>query len=243
MQIDYIRYYSHILSREMEIKTYGYSGQILIYFPTQYKRFYEVENEGIIDTLSSYIESGRIIVITLDSDVDNNLSSGSWDKRKILETQENYFNFFINEFYSWVYDRYHFLSKPITFGMSFGAYQAMNIFLRMPHLFSGTFTMSGVYNIRFFFNDYFDDLAFLNSPLDSLYLMNNELYKEELKKKRIVIVVSNGAYEMVEETKEIERAFHKNDIYPEVYYWSSDFPHDWISWKTYLKYYIDRFLN
>lgn len=243
MDIDYITYYSHYLNHSMEIKTYGYSGQIFIYFPTQYKRFYEIENEGIIDCLAPYIDSGRIIVVTLDSDIDNNLSSGFWDKRKILERQEEYFHFFTEEFYSWLYERYHFQEKPITFGMSFGAYQAMNIFLRMPHLFNGTFCMSGVYDIRFFFNDYFDDLAFLNSPVDSLNLMNNELYKEELRKKRIIIVVSSGAYELTYETSNLERAFHKNDIYPQIYYWSNEYPHDWWAWKVYLKYYIENLLN
>lgn len=55
--INYEKWYSHNLNRDMEYKVYGNKGIPFIYFPTQYKRFYEAEDEGVIETLAYYIET------------------------------------------------------------------------------------------------------------------------------------------------------------------------------------------
>lgn len=245
MEIKYFKWYSYSLNREMEYKVYGDQGVPFIYFPTQYKRFYEAEDEGVIMTLSYLIEAGKLFVIAVDNIDGESLSNFvNWDKRKRLELQEDYYNYFFNELYPSLKRLYNFQKLPVALGMSFGAFQAMNFFLRQPTMFSGVFGISGIYRISFFFNDYYDELAFLNSPIDSLNLLNNSHYLAEYKKKKILVVVSNGAYEeeALSETIELEKAFKKNAIDIECYYWSNEYPHDWSSWNIYVNYYIKEFL-
>ncbi len=245
MDVKYFKWYSYSLNREMEYKVYGSRGVPFFYFPTQYKRFFEAEDEGVIATLSYLIDSGKLFVVAVDNiDYESLSNFNNWDKRKRLERQESYFEYVINELYPSVNNLYKFSSLPIAFGMSFGAFQAMNMFLRKPQLFGGVFAMSGIYKITFFFNDYYDELAFLNSPIDSLNLLKNNEYLNLYKKRNILLVVSNGAYESeaLHDTYELEKAFNKNGIPISCYYWTKDYPHDWSSWKIYLNYYIKNFL-
>ena len=51
MEVRYYKWYSYNLNRDMEYKVYGEQGIPFFYFPTQYQRFYEAENRGIIDFL------------------------------------------------------------------------------------------------------------------------------------------------------------------------------------------------
>lgn len=246
MEVRYYKWYSYNLNRDMEYKVYGEQGIPFFYFPTQYQRFYEAENRGIIHELSKYIEEGKLFVIAVDSIDSESLSNTTyWDKRKRLELQEAYHNYFTNELYEVIKKDYNPYSLPVLFGMSFGAYQAMNFFIRRPMLYKGVFALSGIYNIRFFINDYYDDLSYLNSPIDQIRLMNNDYYLDIYRHKKIVMVVSSGAYEesSINDTYDLQQSFlHREILNVEAYYWTSNYPHDWSSWKTYLNFYIRDFL-
>ncbi len=242
----YHKWYSYSLNRDMEYMVYGDRGVPFIYFPTQYNRFYEAYDKGVIASLAYYIESGKIFIISVDNIDTESLSNFSyWDKRKRLERQEEYYNYIIQELYPSIKQDYNINSLPYTLGMSFGAYQAMNMLIRQPSLFAGTFSMSGIYKISFFINDYYDELAFYNSPLDSIRLLKDENYINLLRTKKILIVVSNGAYEDESylETIELEEALNNKNIPNQTYYWTSNYPHDFSSWNIYLDYYIKMFLE
>ncbi len=246
MEINYYKWYSYELKRDMEYKIYGTKGKPFIYFPTQYNRFYEVEEKGVVDTLRYLIDGEQIVLISCDSLDSESLSNyGYWDKNKRLELYEDYYNYFFNELYIALKGKFGFSELPIVFGMSFGAYQAMNFFLRRPELFSGVFAMSGIYRISFFIKDYYNELAFYNSPIDSVIMLNNPAYIKLYNKKKIMMIVSNGAFEndSYNDTVDLEREFNRKGIKNETYYWSNNYPHDFSSWNIYLNYYIKKFLD
>ena len=81
-----MKWYSYSLNRDMEYMVYGSKGVPFFYFPTQYKRFYEAYDEGVIATLSYYIEAGKMFVIAVDNiDCESLSNFASWDKKKRLE--------------------------------------------------------------------------------------------------------------------------------------------------------------
>ncbi len=240
-----MKWYSYSLNRDMEYMVYGSKGVPFFYFPTQYKRFYEAYDEGVIATLSYYIEAGKMFVIAVDNiDCESLSNFASWDKKKRLERQEEYYNYITTELYLSLAKEYDFTQKPVCLGMSFGAYQAMNMLIRRPDLFSGVFAMSGIYKITYFISDYYDELAFLNCPIDSIKLLKDESYINLLRSKKIVVVVSSGAFEeeSLKETTALETVMREKQIPAEFYYWTDNYPHDWPSWKIYLDYYIKNFL-
>ena len=230
----------------MEYMVYGNKGIPFIYFPTQYNRYYEAFDKGVVSSLSYYIETGKITLICVDSiDIESLSSHANQDKRSRLLRQEEYYNYIIKELYVAVMNEYNFNILPYVLGMSFGAYQAMNMLIRQPNLFSGVWAMSGIYKISYFIDDYYDELAFLNCPLDSINLLKDEAYINKLRSKKILVIVSSGAYEeeSLRETIELEKAFNNKNIPSEVYYWTNNYPHDFSSWNIYLNYYIKDFLN
>ena len=59
MQYEEVRWYSDRLNREMRIKVYGHYGPAIIAFPCQDKQSDDFYNNGMIDVLSSFIETVR----------------------------------------------------------------------------------------------------------------------------------------------------------------------------------------
>ena len=66
MKIQYNKKYSENLGREMEWKQYGDKGQGVLVFPSQNQRFFEWEDNGMVDVLSPLIDAGKIHLICCD---------------------------------------------------------------------------------------------------------------------------------------------------------------------------------
>ena len=67
METQYIKTYSHALARDMECKLYGHSGRPILFIPCQDGRFFDFENFSMTDTLSPWIESGEVMVLSIDT--------------------------------------------------------------------------------------------------------------------------------------------------------------------------------
>ena len=92
MHIEYHKWWSHNLQREMEYKVYGHDGQALLAFPCQDGRYYDWENYHMIDVLAPFIEAGRLRVITVDGiDWETWTNHDFWDKRARIEHHESWF--------------------------------------------------------------------------------------------------------------------------------------------------------
>src|SRR6266550_2386693 len=60
MHRDHQRWYSHRLNRDMGVAIYGNYGAPILAFPTSMGDEHEQEGQGMVRTLSPYIEQGRI---------------------------------------------------------------------------------------------------------------------------------------------------------------------------------------
>ena len=67
METKYYKTYSENLQREVEYKTYGNSGRGVLVFPSQDQRFYEWEDNGMVEVLRPMIEAGYFHLICFDS--------------------------------------------------------------------------------------------------------------------------------------------------------------------------------
>ncbi len=73
MEMQYFKDYSPALGREMECKVYGHAGRPMLYIPCQDGRFFDFENFHMADTLAPWIESGKIMVLSIDTMDQGNL--------------------------------------------------------------------------------------------------------------------------------------------------------------------------
>ena len=67
MEMQYFKEYSPALGREMECKVYGHGGRPMLYIPCQDGRFFDFEDFHMADTLAPWIESGQLMVMSIDT--------------------------------------------------------------------------------------------------------------------------------------------------------------------------------
>ena len=67
MEMQYFKDYSPALGRDMECKIYGHAGRPMLYVPCQDGRFFDFEDFHMADTLAPWIESGQIMVLSIDT--------------------------------------------------------------------------------------------------------------------------------------------------------------------------------
>ncbi|NPV10324.1 MAG: esterase family protein [Ignavibacteria bacterium] len=245
MNVEYHKWYSPNLEKEMELKVYGHFGKPLVIFPCQDGRFYDAENFGMIDSIAHLIESGKIKVFTVDG-----IDWESWTNQNIHPSQrgyryEQYNKYIVNEVGSFI--RNHCKDqtiKCISTGASMGAYHAANFFFKHPYLFDGVIALSGIYHLRMFIGDYYDNYVYFNSPLHFLPNLNDPWILELYKQSKIVICCGQGAWEeeMLQDTLALKRILEVKKIPAWIDIWGYDVNHDWPWWNNQLPYFLEKIL-
>lgn len=248
MKTQYFKEYSHNLERDMEFKVYGTTGKIVLVFPSQDGRFFDYENNGMVEAAAPFIESGRIQLFCCDSNDVNSWSSTDWDNRKRILQQEAYFHYIVDELYPHILT-IHQITSPqeteknvLTTGCSMGGLHALNFLLRRPDLFCGCIALSGAYNARLFFPDYSDDLVYANSPVDYIEGMPyDHPYVEMYRHRDIILCCGRGAWEnpMQDDAARMKELFEYKNIPAWVDFWGKDVSHDWPWWQKQLPYYLN----
>lgn len=243
MNTEYHNWYSPNLDRGMELKVYGHSGYPFILFPTQSGRFYQAEDEGLIESVSGFIDEGRICIIAVDS-IDNE----SWCNKDISLQQRGlrhvrYESYILKEVIPFIRNRFELQDSRIgCTGCSMGGYHAANFFFKHPDMFGTVIAISGFYNLKLLLGDQIDDLVYFNSP--NLFLKNLEdsVILNQFRFSRIVVCSGQGAYEeqMLEETLTLKAILEQKDVPAWVDIWGKDVNHDWPWWRKMLPYFIDK---
>lgn len=243
MNIEYHKWYSERLGRNMELKVYGHSGKPFIIFPCQGGRFFESEDFGMIDAISYLINDGRVKVFTVDG-IDNE----SWANYGIHPADRavrhnQYDSYVMNEVVPFI--RSHCQSPDIKIaltGFSMGAYHAANFYFRHPYIFDVTIAISGLYDMKMFLGDYMDDNVYYNSPINFLGNMQDEVILNQYRQGKIVICTGQGAWEeeMLEDTYQMKAILEQKQIPALIDIWGHDVNHDWPWWKKMLPHFIEK---
>ena len=248
MKTKYFKEYSTNLRRDMEYKVYGHAGVPFLGFPCQNGRFFDYEDNGMIDAAEPFIDSGRIQMFCCDSNDEASWSSTSWDNRARIEQQEAFVRYITDELCPRIFaisteaNNGHSPLGIFTTGNSMGGTHALNFLLRRPDIFSGCIALSGAYNARFFFPDYFDDLVYANSPVDYIDGMAyDHPYVEMYRHRQIILCCGRGAWEhpMQEDSARMKELFEYKNIPAWVDFWGTDVSHDWPWWRKQLPYYLN----
>ena len=67
METQYFKNYSPTLGRDMECKVYGHAGRPVLFIPCQDGRFFDFENFHMTDVWAPWIESGQVMVFSIDT--------------------------------------------------------------------------------------------------------------------------------------------------------------------------------
>jgi esterase/lipase superfamily enzyme len=213
MHREYHKWYSPRLNRDMELNIYGHAGARVLVFPTSMGRFYEYEDRGMVANLGDQLENGWLQLYCVDS-VDAESFYNNW----ALSRSRNGNPFLM------------------THGCSFGAYHAVNIAFRHPHLFGRVLALSGKYDMTGFFNGYYDDNIYYNTPSHYVPNLSDHGQLEALRHVDIVIVA--GEHDPnIENNRALSRALWAKGV-PNAFREWAGWSHDWPYWKEMVRKYI-----
>jgi len=244
MQRRYDKIFSSALGREMEMLTYGHNGAPIIAFPSWGSRFYEWEDNEMVNTLAPLLSEGKIRLYCVDS-IDNE----TWLHKRLdphwrAVQHTAYQQYIIDQLIPYIrVDCEDEEARIATVGCDLGAYHAVNFTLKFPELFHYTLGMSGVYDIDTLIGEKSESLEiYYNNPL--AYLPNLEGTERDRVKDNthIAIVCGEGAWDerSLSEAHRLHEQLEAKKVSCELDVWGYDVTPDWYWWRKQLIYHINK---
>ncbi len=237
MHIEYHKWYSPRLSRDMETLVFGHGGVPVLVFPTSYARFYEWKDFKMVDTLADKLDAGHLQLYCIDG-----IGSESWycnwahpHGRMIRHNQ--YEAYIMHEYYPFVRSKNgnHF---TILAGTSFGAFLAMLFSLKHPYYVNKVVAMSGGYDTREFLDGYYDDEVYFNSPLDFVPNLHNHDELQRIRQIDFKLITSTWDIPVCyRTTRELSTKMWDKGIWNQCDVWQ-DAQHDWPDWRRMVRVYL-----
>jgi esterase/lipase superfamily enzyme len=235
MREQYHKWYSGRINKEFEMLTFGYAGLPLILFPTSMGTYYQCKDFGLVTSLEWYVKNGKIKIYCPDS-----YDKESWYNEAINASQriQNhllYDDFILNEVIYRAMEETK-QSRVMTAGCSLGGFHAVNMAFRHPDKVSHTFSLGGAFDVRILIDNYFDENAYFNSPVDYMANLTNKWHLEHIAK--MGIVLGCGEHDMCKSYNfhlanvlQIKNIGHWLDV-------RSGAGHDWNFWNEALPHYL-----
>ena len=244
MQIQSLTHDSASLGKQMHMMIYGHGGVPFLAFPTQDGMCHQMEDFGVIDQLSDYLENGSIQLFVVDTVDLETWSDRGGDKGWRAQRQEQYYHYIVDQVVPMMREMND--QPPIVMGMSMGANHTAITFLRRPDLFRGMLALSGVYNTDYFFDGYMDPTLYDNSPERFLPNMPaDHPYIDLYNQKDIIFCVGQGSWEEdgVHSLRYLQSVFEQKGIHAWCDFWGYDVYHDWPWWFKQLHYFLPKLLH
>jgi len=226
----------------MPIVAYGHSGFPLLMFPTAAADFLEYERFHLIDSVRHHIEAGRLRAYSVNSVNRYSLLNEHAPPHVKGELLSRYDRYVTDEVLPLI--RHESGGKaPLVTGASMGAYVSANTYFRHPDVVRGVIAMSGSYDVRAYFDGYYDDNVYFNNPISYLPHLNDDYFLPRLRSAdAIVITTGQGAWEKPERSRHLSDILHSKGIPHTLDVWGHDVDHDWPWWRKMLPYWLGRLL-
>ena len=224
---------------------YGEGGTPVLAFPTQNASCDSLEGFGLVAQLKRYIDDGKLQLFVVDTVDRESWSDLRGDNERRANRQEQYYHYIVDEVQPLI-RRGNASALPLVMGLSLGALHAAIVFLRRPELFGGLLALSGVYDSRCFFGDWYNDTLYDNAPERFLANMPADHdYIEIYNQKPLIFCVGQGAWEDdgVRTLLNLQRIFNEKGILAWCDFWGHDVNHDWPWWFKQVRYFMPYLLR
>ena len=225
----YEKWWSPSLGREMEMLVFGHAGLPVIVFPTSCGRFFEFEDQGMVEAVRWKLEEGKLRLFCVDS-----VDAESWYNQGVpprwrIARQLDYQAYIMNEVLPYVRlesDGPHL----VTAGCSFGAYHAANLALKHPDVFSGFLAMGGAFDVSFFLRGYHDQDVYFNMPPQYLHHMSDPWFLDRYR--HGTYVLATGEWDICRGNNErMAEVMRSRGIPVRLDVWGWHSKHDWPDWR------------
>ena len=242
--MEYRKWWSPALGRDMELKVYGHAGKPVLVFPSGGGRFFEYEDFGMVEACRPFLEAGRVQLFALDSIDHESLYNHGLPPSERIRRHERYERYVLEEAVPFVRDRNGSTSALMTTGCSGGGYHAANFLFRRPDVFDSVIALSGLYGPRFAFKDVWDDCMYFHFPLAYLPGLDDPRQLALIRRARIVLCVGLGDwercddYDCIGDIEAMKAVLEDKGIGAWVDFWGRDVNHDWVWWRRQMPYFL-----
>lgn len=233
------RWHSERIQQEISLVRWGDIGQPVLVFPTAGGDAEEIERMLMIKALDPLLAAGRIKIYSCDSVAGRALAAkeGTVAHRCWL----------LNQFHEYIAaevipairkDCFDPDIEVIAAGASIGAFNAVAITCRYPHLFKVGLGMSGTYDLENLLKFQGDENYYFSSPRAFLPGLEGELL-DKLRQRYILMPFGQGRWENPDETWQMAHLLGAKGVPNRVDPWDWRWDHDWVTWREMLPKYLD----
>ncbi len=237
------RWMSPRVGREVQVVRWGEVGTPVVFFPTAAGDAEECERFLLVDALAPLLEDGIIKLYSVDS-VPGMVWLKEDNKVPAASRAQAGFDAFVEHELVPMIARDCGVEDPkelgiIASGASIGAYNALAAICRHPDLFAEAICMSGTYELSKFIDGDMDEAWYFASPLHFVpNLAEGHPLLARLRERRILLSHGTGRWEDPSESWAVARVLGDAKVPNRVDEWSSEWDHDWPTWRRMLPEYL-----
>lgn len=229
MNREYHEWHSSRLGRSMELLVFGHSGLPVLVFPASGGRFFDFEDHGMVAALAGCIDAGQLQIFCVDT-----VDRESWYNRQIAPSRRvarhmQYEDYLLNEVAPLIRSRNND-PRLMALGTSFGGYHAVNIALRRPDLFTGFFSISGVFDLTPFLDGFYDESCYFHLPTHYLPRLEDPWFLDRMRANRYVLTTGRDD-QCLAQNLQLDRILTEKGIPHRLQIWNGPNSHDWPSWQ------------
>lgn len=161
------------LGKNMEITIWGESGTPVLALPTRGQKNDQWEEYGMVDALSLQLKEGYNQLFCIDTVDEESFLNDQIPPSKRIVRHQQYETYIVEEVVPYILD-HNPIDYIIIAGVDLGGYHAITLALKHPKEFGKAIGMSGLYNIRIFMDDFYDDNVYYNNPVDFIPNLNKQ---------------------------------------------------------------------
>lgn len=224
------------LGKDMELRIYGTSGTPIIGLPTRGATCSQWEKFGMVEGISYQLNNGFNQLFCLSSIDKQSFLNEKITPGQRLIRQQQYESYIVEEVVPFIEDR-NSIDFIIIAGMDLGGYHAVATALKYPALFGKAIGMSGIYDIKPFMDDFYNDDVYYSNPTDFVPNMSAQSLLDKVRNVDFRIV-SFDTDERKNDAVRLSNVLRMKFIEHDLDIWSMDTHDEWELWPQMLKTHI-----
>lgn len=233
---------------ELRVVRLGHYGRPMLAFPSEGGSAADFEGRGMLDAIRGLVDAGRVSVFAVDS-----MDGWTWSANDVPTDERAarhgaYQAWLEQAVVPWIAEQTGGQPDLITFGVSLGAYHAVQFALQRADLASLAIGFSGNYDPTTW-NSWgvLGDATYFANPTAYLPGLQGDHLEWLRSRLSVLLVVGEGPFEVsptgaLPSTRELAELLAQKEIRHELDVWGTDSAHDWPWWHRQLAHHLPRFV-
>jgi esterase/lipase superfamily enzyme len=224
------------LGKDMTIRVYGNKGTPIIGLPTRGKKSDQWERRGMVEAINDQLANGYNQLFCVDAVDEESFLNEKVEPPKQLMRQQQFDSYIMEEVIPYIQQR-NSIGYMMVAGVDLGGYHAVNLALKHPREFNKAIGISGVYDVRSFFGEFYSDTLYYNNPIDFVPNLNKQPLLNEVRNVDFRLV-SYANDERKASARQLGNIFRSKFIEHQLDVWDTPSTEEWDVWKKMLNTHI-----